>query len=75
MMICTDEFGQLGRSEAQSLGMPSLLIALVPHPLGGQKPEEVRRKADAALDQVVAILTTPEDDLIPQFLEKRLVRA
>ena len=73
MMICTTEFQQLGQNEALSLGMPSLPIGLVPHPLGGEKAETIRQKADAALDQVVAILTTPEDALLQQFLEKKLV--
>ncbi len=63
VMICTDEFGLLGRNEAESLGMPTLPIALVPHPLGGEKPDAIRKKAEAAVGQAVTILTTPEPDL------------
>lgn len=68
-MICTHEFSQLGRDEALSLGMPSLPIALVRHPLGGQKAEAILQKAEEALEQVVTILTTPEEELIRQFLD------
>jgi hypothetical protein len=69
VMICTDEFSQLGRHEAESLGMPALPLALVPHPLGGQKPEHTREKAEKALVQVVTILTTPAPVLMQQVLE------
>jgi hypothetical protein len=70
VMFCTDEFSLLGRNEAESLGMPALPIALVPHPLGGQRPDAIIEKADKALNQVVNILTTPEVDLTQQFLGK-----
>lgn len=69
-MLCTDEFSLLGRHEAESLGMPALPIALVPHPLGGQKPDAICEKAEKALDQVVKILSTPEAALAQQFLGK-----
>lgn len=63
-MLCTDEFGQLGRNEAESLGLPALPLALVPHPLGGQQPDHIRAKADKVLAQVVAMLTTPASVLM-----------
>ena len=69
MTICTDEFGSLGRREAESLGMPWLPMALVAHPLGGQKPPAIREKAASALDQVVTILTASEHDLMTRFAE------
>jgi hypothetical protein len=67
-MLCTDEFSQLGRHEAESLGMPALPIALVPHPLGGQRPEHIREKAEKAIAQVVEMLTTPVPQLMQQLL-------
>lgn len=69
-MICTDEFSVLGRSEAESLGMPGLPIALVPHPLGGQKAVQIQEKAAAVLSQVVDILTTSEAHLMERFRGK-----
>lgn len=66
-MLCTDEFSQLGRHEAESLGMPALPIALVPHPLGGQQPEHIREKAEKAVAQVVGMLTTPASQLMQQL--------
>lgn len=69
VMVCTDEFSTLGHSEAESLGMPSLPIAQVDHPLGGQQVETIRQKADGALDQVVSILTMQKDDLANRIPE------
>jgi hypothetical protein len=67
VLLCTDEFSQLGRHEAESLGMPALPIALVPHPLGGQPPAHIREKAEKALEQVVGLLTTSAPQLMQQL--------
>jgi hypothetical protein len=34
--------------------MPELPLAITQHPIGGIKPDEVRAKADAILEQVLA---------------------
>jgi hypothetical protein len=70
VLLCTDEFSQLGRHEAESLGMPALPIALVPHPLGGEQPEHIREKAEKALEQVVRMLTTPTPRLMQQLSDQ-----
>ena len=70
VMVCTDEFSQLGRNEAESLGLPYLPIAMAPHPLGGQKREQILEKAEKAMDQVVAIATSPVADLMERFRGK-----
>ena len=70
VMVCTDEFSQLGRNEAESLGMPYLPIALVPHPLGGQHTEQILEKADKSIDQIVAIGTTAAPELMDRFRGK-----
>ena len=54
--ICTDEFSPLGSMEAQALQMPRLPMAVIPHPLGGLKPEEVAEKARLAFQEVEKIL-------------------
>lgn len=70
VMVCTNEFSQLGRNEAESLGFPYLPIALVPHPLGGQKADQILEKAEKSIDQVVSIATTPVADLMERFRGK-----
>jgi hypothetical protein len=36
--------------------MPSLPVVIVPHPIGGLKPDEVRAKADLILKDIIAHL-------------------
>ena len=50
-------------------GMP---IAVIPHPLAGNKPDEVERKAAAIVDEVVAILTQPAEQLAEEYRERFL---
>ena len=49
----TFEFEPLARLEARNRGLETLPLALVPHPLGGIREEEVVRKADLALESVL----------------------
>jgi hypothetical protein len=54
----TIEFEQLAKLEAKNRGLETLPLALVPHPLGGIHEDEVRKKADLAIDAVVKALVT-----------------
>jgi hypothetical protein len=62
--ICTDEFAYLAHNEAEALGLPWLPLVAIPHPLGGVPPEEVRGKADRAVDEVVQALTASVKELM-----------
>ena len=53
----TLEFEALARLEAKNRGIADLPLALVPHPLGGIREDEVVRKADLALQSVLKALT------------------
>ncbi len=53
----TFEFEQLARLEARNRGVEALPLALVPHPLGGIKEDEVLRKADLVIQTVVKAVT------------------
>ena len=53
----TFEFEQLARLEAKNRGIADLPLALVPHPLGGIKEEEVLRKADLVIEAVLKAVT------------------
>ncbi|HET7342910.1 MAG TPA: hypothetical protein VFL90_15705 [Methylomirabilota bacterium] len=53
----TFEFEQLARLEARNRGIADLPLALVPHPLGGIREDEVVRKADLAIESVLKALT------------------
>ena len=49
------------------LGMSGVPITVIPHPLAGNKPDEVRRKAEAIADEVAAILTQPAEKLAQEY--------
>jgi hypothetical protein len=53
----TFEFEQLARLEAKNRGIADLPLALVPHPLGGIKEDEVVRKADLVIETVLKAVT------------------
>ena len=53
----TFEFEALARLESKNRGLEGLPLALVPHPLGGIRDEEVMRRADLAIESVVKALT------------------
>ena len=53
----TFEFEQLARLEAKNRGIADLPLALVPHPLGGIKEDEVVRKAELVIEAVLKAVT------------------
>ena len=57
VVMGTLEFEQLARLEAKNRGLEALQLALIPHPLGGIREEEVVKKADLAVGIVVRAVT------------------
>jgi hypothetical protein len=53
----TFEFEALARLEAKNRGIAALPLALVPHPLGGIRDDEVLKKADLAIESVLKAVT------------------
>ncbi len=43
-------------SELQALGVTGLPLLIVQHPLGGEKPEGVQRRAQQAVEQLASLL-------------------
>jgi hypothetical protein len=43
----------LAQTIAKSKGMADLNLAIVPHPIGGLKEDEVKAKADSIVDAIV----------------------
>jgi hypothetical protein len=50
----------LAKSEKEAFGAPDHPVLVVRHPIGTVKIEEVNKKAEAAFDQLIKILLTPE---------------
>ena len=53
----TFEFEALARLEAKNRGLETLPLSLVPHPLGGIHEDEVRGRADLAIESVIKAVT------------------
>jgi hypothetical protein len=52
VVMGTYEFEQLARLESKNRGLADLPLALIPHPLGGIREDEVVKKADLAVEIV-----------------------
>lgn len=70
--VCSDEFAPLGQSEAEALGLPSLPIVAVPHPLGSLAEARIREIADDVMDEIIFALTQPKDRLAEGYTGKYL---
>ena len=56
-VICTDQFVESARAQAAICGNPHYPFAVVTHPIGSLTPAELKARAEAAVPQVLAILT------------------
>ncbi len=56
--VATHEFMTAARAQAAALGRPEFDAVYVPHPIQDRTKAEIEAKADAALEEVVARLTT-----------------
>jgi hypothetical protein len=57
VVMGTYEFEQLARLESKNRGLADLPLALIPHPLGGIREDEVVKKADLAVEVVRKAVT------------------
>jgi hypothetical protein len=57
VVMGTYEFEQLARLEARNRGLADLPLALIPHPLGGIREDEVVKKAEVAVEIVRKAVT------------------
>jgi len=57
VVMGTNEFEQLARLEARNRGLADLPLALIPHPLGGIREDEVVKKAEGAVELVRKAVT------------------
>ena len=55
-LIATVAFQPLAVSELGARGLGGLPLIVIDHPLGGEKPEGVLRRAHQAVEELVALL-------------------
>jgi hypothetical protein len=60
VMVASSEFVHAAETQAAALGVPDLAAksVFVPHPVQGSTDDEMRVKAQQAIDAIVAALTT-----------------
>jgi hypothetical protein len=57
VLLCTAPFMNSAREHAEAFGNPGYTAVRVGHPLASLRPEQARRRADDALEAVIAVLT------------------
>jgi len=57
VVMGTLEFEQLAKLESKNRGLADLPLALIPHPLGGIREDEVVKKAELVVDVVRKAVT------------------
>lgn len=70
--MCSDEFGPLARAESQVLGIDTLPLIAIPHPLAGNADDLVLAKAAAIATEIELALTASERLLIERYKSKFL---
>ena len=61
--IITTPFRLTANSMAQRQGFASYRYAVMPHPIGNLRPDQIRQRAEAVLPQVLALLGLPEGQM------------
>ena len=55
MTVVSNAFNSLGKAQARALGHPGLPLAIIPHPFGSRKRDEVRALAEKCVDEIVKL--------------------
>jgi hypothetical protein len=56
VVIASSEFADAAQEQADTLGLPELRRVFVPHPIQDATDDEMRAKADAIVNDVIAAL-------------------
>jgi hypothetical protein len=65
VLLCTEPFMNSAREHADAFGNPDYQAVRVGHPLASLPPDQARARADAVLEQVVAVLTGQAERAVP----------
>lgn len=55
-VVCTDAFEITGRAMAKTVGAPNYPFALIPHPISNLSEEQIRQRAERALQDLVRLV-------------------
>ena len=56
VFIASSEFVSAAEAQSAALGMPNVNRVIVPHPIQDATDDEMRKRADEVVDQVIAAL-------------------
>jgi uncharacterized protein YbjT (DUF2867 family) len=56
VFVASSEFADAADAQARALGLPDVQRVLVPHPIQDASDDEMRAKADAAVDAILRAL-------------------
>lgn len=59
VFVASDTFVDAAAVQSRALGFPSVARVFVPHPIQDATDEEMRAKAEAVVDAILAALTGP----------------
>jgi hypothetical protein len=65
VLLCTEPFMNSAREHANAFGNPDYQAVRVGHPLASLSAEQAQARADAVLEQVVAVLTGQVAHVVP----------
>lgn len=57
-VVCSGPFIKLGRTQAKVFGVPDLPLLEIQHPLGGLGLDDVKGRADAAVQQFLKLISS-----------------
>jgi hypothetical protein len=55
-VVCTDAFEITGRAMAKTVGADDYPFLLIPHPISNLSEEQIRRRAEEVVDDVVRLV-------------------
>jgi hypothetical protein len=57
VFLASDVFAEAAQKQADALGLPEVRRIFVPHPIQDATDDEMKSKADAVVERVIAALT------------------
>jgi len=67
--VITEPFAFKARAEVAALGLGTLAIQILPHPIGQISDEQMRALTDEAYDEVLFALTQPAEEVARAYRE------
>jgi hypothetical protein len=59
VVVVSNAFVGLGKAQARSLGHPTLPLAVIGHPFGSRKREELKTVASQCVSQIMTLVGLP----------------